>query len=126
MAVAVRAQTGSPGKGCGKAAAWKTKNRFSTALGNPAKRRGIPTFPQPRRRSIDHEPDISCATKTGHFNLLTTQRKLGLQKLERQFTGERDLRLSRVTLADLSDAVEFFAAALQFGFESAMIFQRHN
>src|SRR5260221_2963152 len=72
MAVAVRAQTGSPGKGCGKAAAWKTKNRFSTALGNPAKRRGIPTFPQPRRRSIDHEPDISCATKTGHFNLLTT------------------------------------------------------
>src|SRR5260370_40627322 len=36
------------------------------------KRRGIPTFPQPRRRSIDHEPDISCATKTGHFNLLTT------------------------------------------------------
>src|SRR4029077_20241948 len=37
------------------------------------KGRGIPTFPQPRRRrSIDLKPDISCATKTGHFNLLTT------------------------------------------------------
>src|SRR4029077_14808878 len=41
--------------------------------GKSRKGRGIPTFPQPRRRrSIDLEPDISCATKTGHFNLLTT------------------------------------------------------
>src|SRR5216683_1864134 len=47
------------------------------------KRRGIPTFPQPRRRSIDHEPDISCATKTGHFNLLTT--------LSRQSTRQKCL-----------------------------------
>src|SRR5579863_526084 len=39
------------------------------------KGRGIPTFPQPRRRrSFDLKPDISCATKTGHFNLLTTER----------------------------------------------------
>src|ERR1700694_4156766 len=37
------------------------------------KKRGIPTFPQPRRRRpIKLKPDISCATKTGHFNLLTT------------------------------------------------------
>jgi hypothetical protein len=33
----------------------------------------IPTFPQPRRRRlIDLKPGISCAPKTGHFNLLTT------------------------------------------------------
>jgi hypothetical protein len=51
---------------------------------------------------------------------------MGLRKLERQFAGERDLRLARITLADLPDAEEFFAAALHFGFESAMIFQRHN
>src|SRR6202165_4731048 len=38
------------------------------------KKRGIPTFPQPRRRRpIKLKPDISCATKTGHFNLLTTE-----------------------------------------------------
>src|SRR5258708_38037153 len=42
MAVAVRAEAGSPGKGCGKDAPWKTKNRFSTALGNPAKGAGFP------------------------------------------------------------------------------------
>src|SRR5712691_8131234 len=45
------------------------------------KRRGIPTFPQPRRRrSIDPKPDISCATKSGHFNLLTTGWKSELKK----------------------------------------------
>jgi hypothetical protein len=37
------------------------------------KRRGIPTFPQPRRRRpINLKTDISYATKTGHFNLQTT------------------------------------------------------
>src|ERR1700741_2545055 len=38
--------------------------------------RGIPTLPQPRLR-LGHEPkpDISCATKTGHFNLLPTEGK---------------------------------------------------
>src|SRR4029077_4271871 len=44
------------------------------------KGRGIHTFPQPRRRrSIDLEPDISCATKTGHFNLLTTGERTNLK-----------------------------------------------
>jgi hypothetical protein len=33
---------------------------------------GIPTFPQPRRRVINTQPDTSLATKTGRFNLLTT------------------------------------------------------
>src|ERR1700681_3794330 len=42
ISVAVRAQTGSTGKGCGKAAPWKTRSRFSTALGNPAKGAGFP------------------------------------------------------------------------------------
>src|SRR5208282_3272138 len=41
--------------------------------------RGIPTFPQRPRRLDDEEsqkpkPDISLATKSGHFNLLRTQR----------------------------------------------------
>src|SRR4029077_589803 len=50
------------------------KQGFHCAWKSP-KGRGIPTFPQPRRRrSIDLKPDISCATKTGHFNLLTTSR----------------------------------------------------
>ena len=41
------------------------------------KKRGIPTFPQSRRRRpIKLKPDISCATKTGHFNLLTTAHSL--------------------------------------------------
>src|SRR5258708_19487283 len=49
MAVAMRAQNGSPGKGCGKAAPWKSlKADFSTALGNPAKGAGFP---------LSHSPD---------------------------------------------------------------------
>src|SRR5450755_1388415 len=38
--------------------------------------RGIPTFPQ-RRRRLDEiqQPDISLATKSGHFNLLRTEIK---------------------------------------------------
>jgi hypothetical protein len=40
------------------------------------KGRGIPTFPQPRLRLLaikrKPKPDISLATKTGHFNLLPT------------------------------------------------------
>ena len=37
--------------------------------------RGIPTFPQSRRRcSLNLKPDISCALKSGHFDLLTTGR----------------------------------------------------
>src|SRR6202043_662736 len=35
--------------------------------------RGIPTFPQSRRRCfLNLKPDISRALKSGHFNLLTT------------------------------------------------------
>src|SRR5258708_39531567 len=51
----------------------KPKGRLFHCAWESRKRRGIPTFPQPRRRrSINHEADISCATKTGHFNLLPT------------------------------------------------------
>src|ERR1700730_17296114 len=40
--------------------------------------RGIPTFPQSRRRcSLNLKTDISCALKSGHFNLLTTARVPG-------------------------------------------------
>src|ERR1700731_4608131 len=40
--------------------------------------RGIPTFPQSRRRcSLNLKPDISCALKSGHFNLLTTEERNG-------------------------------------------------
>src|SRR5467141_1911754 len=52
----------------------ETQRQGSHCAWKSRKGRGIPTFPQPRRRrSIDLKPDISCATKTGHFNLLTTQ-----------------------------------------------------
>src|SRR6266436_9457797 len=51
----------------------ETQRQGSHCAWKSRKKRGIPTFPQPRRRrSIDLKPDISCATKTGHFNLLTT------------------------------------------------------
>src|SRR5207302_9003568 len=40
------------------------------------KHRGIPTLPQPRLRlAYQPKPDISLATKTGHFNLLPTGEK---------------------------------------------------
>src|SRR5260370_28690375 len=52
----------------------KSQSRLFHCAWKSRKRRGIPTFPQPRRRrSINHEADISCATKTGHFNLLPTE-----------------------------------------------------
>ena len=49
----------------GKDAGWKSpKTDFSTRLGNPAKVRGIPTFPPPRRlRAYEQKRK----TKTGHF-----------------------------------------------------------
>jgi hypothetical protein len=34
-------------KGCGKGAAWKSKNNFSTPPGNPAKGVGFPLFHRP-------------------------------------------------------------------------------
>ena len=46
--------------------------------------------------------------------------------LKRQFAGEHDLRLARIGAADLADAIKFLAAALQFGFHGAMIFERQH
>src|ERR1035437_6580197 len=50
----------------------KPKGRLFLAAWESRTHRGIPTFPQPRRRSLNLKPDISCALKSGHFNLLTT------------------------------------------------------
>src|SRR5271165_4103814 len=51
----------------------KSKNRLFHRAWKSRKVRGIPTFPQ-RRRLLDElqQPDISLATKSGHFNLLRT------------------------------------------------------
>src|SRR5512135_2908203 len=89
MAVAVRTQIGSPGKGCGKAAPCKPKGRVPTALGNPAKDAG---FPLSHSRdgggpSTLKKADISCATKTGHFNLLTTALFMGILSLGHRPAG---------------------------------------
>ncbi len=47
------------------------------AEGQSRKLRGIPTFPQLRRLLAKlSKPDISLATKSGHFNLLRTSRSL--------------------------------------------------
>ena len=59
--------------GCGKAARWKShKPDFPTSLGNPAKCAGFPLSPSPDCCWLTMKPDISCAKKTGHFNLLRT------------------------------------------------------
>ncbi|MGA3200715.1 MAG: hypothetical protein ABSD89_15115, partial [Halobacteriota archaeon] len=47
------------------------------ALGNPAKYAGFPLFHRLGYGRLT-KPDISLATKTGHFNLLTTGNKLSL------------------------------------------------
>src|ERR1039458_706800 len=62
------------GQGRGKDARWKSpKTDFPIALGNPAKCAG---FPLSHRLGGGYrrltKPDISLATKSGHFNLLTT------------------------------------------------------
>src|SRR5262249_54214347 len=47
------------------------------------------TFPPPRRRLINlKKPDISCATKSGHFNLLSTGSmcRLSMCRQVRSFT----------------------------------------
>ena len=46
--------------------------------------------------------------------------------LNRQSSGEHDLRFARIAAANLPDAIVLFAAALQFGFYGAMIFERHD
>src|SRR3972149_1184420 len=51
---------------------WRYKESGYDGLLESRTHRGIPTFPQPRRRSLNLKPDISCALKSGHFNLLTT------------------------------------------------------
>src|SRR3984893_2372269 len=62
---------GAPG--CGKAARWKShKPDFPTPLGNPAKCAGFPLSHSPDCCWLTMKPDISCAMKTGRFNLLTT------------------------------------------------------
>src|SRR6266576_795658 len=59
--------------GCGKAASWKShKPDFPTSLGNPANCAGFPLSHSPDRCWLTMKPDISRATKTGHFNLLPT------------------------------------------------------
>jgi hypothetical protein len=59
--------------GCGKAAGWEShKPDFPTPLGNPAKCAGFPLSPSPDCCWLTMKPDISCAKKTGHFNLLRT------------------------------------------------------
>src|SRR5581483_5872556 len=58
----------------------KSKNRLSRLAWKSRKPRAIPTFPQPRLLlAYQPKPDISCATKTGHFNLLPTVLRLGLE-----------------------------------------------
>src|SRR5665213_2499344 len=46
--------------------------------------------------------------------------------LQRQISGEGYLGFARVATANLADAIIFFAAALQFGFERAMMFEGHD
>ena len=49
------------------------KADFPTSLGNPANPAGFPLSHSPNGCWFTLEPDISCATKTGHFNLLRTE-----------------------------------------------------
>jgi len=60
--------------GRGKDARWKShKADFPIELGNPAKKNaGFPLFHRPDGCWLNLKPDISLATKTGHFNLLPT------------------------------------------------------
>jgi hypothetical protein len=51
------------------------KTRFSTALGNPAKCARFPLSHRLGGYGRLTKPDISLATKTGHFNLVTTEQR---------------------------------------------------
>src|SRR5882762_302830 len=57
---------------CKRRGVEKSKTDFSTALGNPAKSAGFPISQSSGCCSRLTKPDISLATKTGHFNLLRT------------------------------------------------------
>ncbi len=61
-------------QGYGKDARRKSpKTDFPVLLGNPAKCAGFPLSHSPGcGRRLNRKPDISLATKTGHFNLLPT------------------------------------------------------
>src|SRR6202008_2349984 len=60
--------------GCGKDAGWKShKADFPTPLGNPANPAGFPLSHSPDCCWLAMKPDISGATKSGHFNLLRTK-----------------------------------------------------
>src|SRR6266513_2031491 len=68
--------------GCGKDAGWKShKADFPTPLGNPANPAGFPLSHSPDCCWLTMKPDISRATKSGHFNLLPTGGRGKLQSL---------------------------------------------
>src|ERR1700730_15116200 len=99
------ATTRKDGRGCASTKRiagerlWKSRsvenqNQVFHGAWKSRKRRGIPTFPQPQRRSLNLKPDISCALKSGHFNLLPTRhgarlsaRKGGQKKRHRLATN---------------------------------------
>jgi hypothetical protein len=93
----VRTKNRAGGKGCGKAARWKSqKADFPPALGNPAKNAGFPLSHSPDYCWFNLKPDRSCAKKTGHFNLLTTEQLYFLSSFYflRRRTGVSPKRLS--------------------------------
>ncbi|HEX7424666.1 MAG TPA: hypothetical protein VF311_12390 [Terriglobales bacterium] len=60
-------------RGRRKDAPWKSQTAdFPTALGNPAKCAGFPLSHRSGGGGRLTKPDISLATKSGHFNLLRT------------------------------------------------------
>jgi hypothetical protein len=66
-----RSKTG--GGGLRKRRSVEKSFRLSHLAWKSRPHRGIPTFPQSRRRcSLNLKPDISCALKSGQFDLLTT------------------------------------------------------
>src|SRR5258705_3537059 len=66
----------------------KSKSRLSHRAWKSRKVRGIPTFPPPRRLLVNFvKPDISLATESGHFHLLTTA-------VRRIDEGDRDSALT--------------------------------
>ena len=59
--------------GCGKDAGWKSHEAdFPIPLGKPANCAGFPLSHSPDCCWLTKKPDISCAKKTGPFNLLRT------------------------------------------------------
>src|SRR5215469_10265554 len=71
------------GPSCGKDTWWKSpKADFPTTLGNPANKAGFPlSHSYDDGGYMNTKPDISCATKSGHFHLLTTACKIALDRI---------------------------------------------